>query len=134
MRLALLSFVFSVFLLVAAEGAKTFQCFTCTPKPGNPKWCSRYESRGNYKKCKSDDPLIPANTCFKQIAKDGEVTKGCAPSKWNRDSVYKSDVGINNEPGMKTYFCNTKLCNGGNFVLPTFSVLASLLFLIPVLI
>ena len=43
-----------------------------------------------------------------------EVNKGCAPKKWNHDMVYSNDVGPNGEQGVKTYYCNTKLCNNSN--------------------
>jgi len=107
----LLSLVLLGVLIGCAESKKSITCFSCVPKPGQPKWCARDEAEGSYKQCKSDDPLVPANTCYKSVSKSGEVRKGCAPSKWNHDYVYTSDVGLNGEKDVKTYFCNTKLCN-----------------------
>merc|ERR1711892_1262544 len=65
------------------------------------------------------EALVPANTCFKSVdTKTGEVNKGCAPMKFNHNNVFTTDVGPNGEHGVKTYFCNTKLCNSGNSMVP----------------
>merc|ERR1711915_323928 len=119
MELQFLLFILLIFGCYDVSAKKGITCFSCQPRRGQPDWCSRDESEGNFKECKSDDPLVPVNTCYKSVTKDGVVTKGCAPSKWNHDYVYTSNVGINGEPNAKTYFCNKRLCNSSNNIIPT---------------
>ena len=97
---------------------KDISCFTCTAPASNPMKCARPEYQGTFKQCKGE-ALVPANTCFKSVdIKTGEVNKGCAPMKFNHNNVFTTDVGPNGEHGVKTYFCNTKLCNSGNSMVP----------------
>eukprot|EP00090_Calanus_glacialis_P045711 TRINITY_DN8664_c0_g1_i1.p1 TRINITY_DN8664_c0_g1~~TRINITY_DN8664_c0_g1_i1.p1 ORF type:complete len:137 (+),score=46.33 TRINITY_DN8664_c0_g1_i1:76-486(+) len=93
---------------------KDITCFTCLGTAANPMKCTRPEYQGTFKQCKGE-ALVPANTCYKSVnIKTGEVNKGCAPMKTNRNMVYTTDVGPNGEQGVKTYYCNSKLCNSSN--------------------
>eukprot|EP00092_Neocalanus_flemingeri_P019487 GFUD01021112.1.p3 GENE.GFUD01021112.1~~GFUD01021112.1.p3 ORF type:complete len:134 (+),score=35.05 GFUD01021112.1:181-582(+) len=101
-------------LCMVEAKVKDISCFTCTAPASNPMKCTRPEYKGTYKQCVGE-ALIPANTCFKSVdVKTGEVNKGCAPMNQNRNTVYTANVGPNGEQGVKTYYCNTKLCNSGN--------------------
>merc|ERR1712066_806610 len=109
--------VLLVLLVASEDGGATktsITCMTCTPKAGQPTWCSRGENKGTVKKC-TGDSLNPRNTCFKTVnKKTGEVERGCAPPTLNHGIETKMSTGLNGEKDITTYLCNKDYCNSGN--------------------
>merc|ERR1711988_649962 len=113
--------VLLVLLVASEDGGATktsITCMTCTPKAGQPTWCSRGENKGTVKKC-TGDSLNPRNTCFKTVnKKTGEVERGCAPPTLNHGIETKMSTGLNGEKDITTYLCNKDYCNSGNMLGP----------------
>merc|ERR1711915_507563 len=97
-----MSYLVSVLIvLLGFTSTEGLKCYTCTSSALNPLKCTKQEYLGTFKEC-------PTNTssCYKSVKeKTGEVNKGCTP----QDSMKSFNVEVD---GVKTVFCDSRLCNG----------------------